>query len=165
MAAAHREPDFVLAPSPGRSTAWPWIVEDVYEEHLFHGPDFQVLRSLDRLGPEGGSATLCGTHEIGWEDGPWLCNPAALDGGLQLTLLWALHHKGRKSLPTSIGQFIPYAMPSPATPLHCELRVRESTRHEVVADLFFRDAEDRPVAELRELAMTLLQPSKDKVTA
>jgi hypothetical protein len=164
MATAHREPD-TADPPPGGGAAWPWSVEEVYENYLFHGPDFQVLRSLEILSSQGGSVTLWGTPDVDWGKGPWLTNPAALDGGMQLALLWALHHKGRKSLPTSVGAFIPYSMTCPTAPLRCELRVRASARHEVVGDLLFRDREDRPVAELRQLSMTLLQPSKDKVVA
>jgi NAD(P)-dependent dehydrogenase (short-subunit alcohol dehydrogenase family) len=165
MAAAHREPDPVLAPPRGRGEAWPWTVAEAYAGPLFHGPAFQVLRSLERLTPQGGSAILGNTEDVCWGDGPWLTDPAALDGGLQLTLLWALHHTGHKSLPTRVGAFIPYRAAAPAGPLHCELRVRESTRHYVVANLLFLDRERRPVAEMRDVSMTLLQPSKDKVVA
>jgi malonyl CoA-acyl carrier protein transacylase len=154
----------VERPAPLREgSAWPWSVEEAYESHLFHGPDFQVLRSLDLLSPRGGTATVWGTGDVDWGHGPWLTNPAALDGGMQLVLLWALHHKHRQSLPTHVGAFVPYQLPPPAGPLHCELRVRESSRHEVVADVLFHDREGRPVAELRQLAMTLLEMSKERV--
>ncbi len=169
-------------PASGKEmSSWPWSVEEAYEEGLFHGPDFQVLRSLDGLAEQGGTATLCGTDAVGWEGGPWLTNPAALDGGMQLTLLWALHHKGAKSLPSHVGTFIPYQSPVPneaseasaplilasrsEAPLQCQLHIRESGRHQVVADLLFSDSQGRPVAALQGLAMTLLHPSKDKVLA
>jgi hypothetical protein len=154
-----------LAPSPleeGRD--WPWTVAEAYAEHLFHGPDFQVLRALRRLSRQGGEAMLWGTEAMGWAGGPWLTNPAALDGGLHLALLWALQHSGRKSLPTRIGAFIPYRLPLPTESVSCELRVRQMGRHELVGDLLVLDRQGRPVAELQELTMTLLA-NKEKVPA
>jgi hypothetical protein len=164
MATAQREPDLAGLPPLGHGGAWPWTIEEAYAEHLFHGPDFQVLRSLEHLGAHGGSAAL-ETGGLNWGPGPWLTNPAALDGGLQLTLLWGVHHKGRRSLPTSVGAFIPYRVPVPPGPLHCELRMQPAGRHEVVAHLLFLDAAGRPVAEMRDMCATLLQSTKNKVVA
>jgi acyl transferase domain-containing protein/NAD(P)-dependent dehydrogenase (short-subunit alcohol dehydrogenase family) len=152
------------APLTGLAT-WPWSAEEVYGDGLFHGPDFQVLHALEGLAEQGGSALVRGTDALDWPGGPWQTDPAALDGGLQLTLLWALQHTGRKSLPSRLGTFIPYQAPDPGSRLRCELRIRESSRHEVVADLLFLEEEGRPVAALHELTMTLLHPSTDKVLA
>jgi hypothetical protein len=134
-----------------------------YEDGLlFHGPHFQVLEALDDLSGEEGSADLRGTDEVDWGDGPWLTDPAALDGGLQLALLWGLRHKNRESLPTHFEAFVPLGVPG-ARARRCDLRVRQSGRHEVVADLLFCEADGRPVAELRGVTMTLLHGSKHLV--
>ena len=88
-----------FSPRPARSS---------YDNgHLFHGPHFQVLQTLDDWTGDEGGADLRGTDEVGWGEGPWLTDPAALDGGLQLALLWGLHHKNRKSLPTRFEAFVP----------------------------------------------------------
>jgi NAD(P)-dependent dehydrogenase (short-subunit alcohol dehydrogenase family) len=165
MATGQREPDAAGRGPLERGRDWPWTAAEAYDGPLFHGPDFQVLRSLEDLSAHGGSATLWGTEDVSWGAGPWWTNPAALDGGLQLILLWALHHKGRKSLPTHVGTFIPYREQPSTAPLRCELHVKESTRHEVVAHLLFLEPNGRPAAELRDVSMTLLQPAKDKVVA
>jgi malonyl CoA-acyl carrier protein transacylase len=134
-----------------------------YEDGLlFHGPHFQVLEALDDLSGVEGSADLRGTDEVDWGKGPWLTDPAALDGGLQLALLWGLRHKNRKSLPTHFEAFVPLGVPG-ARARRCDLRVRQSGRHEVVADLLFCEADGRPVAELRGVTMTLLHGSKHVV--
>jgi hypothetical protein len=153
-------------PVNGNGRAWPWSVRQVYDEgHLFHGPHFQVLRSLSSLSEHGGSAELTGTAEAGWGPGPWLTDPAALDGGMQLALLWALRHRQRNSLPTRLEALVLHGEPATGL-LHCDLKVRQAGRHEVLADLVFREAAGgRPVAELRGLTMTLLQPSKVEVSA
>jgi acyl transferase domain-containing protein/acyl carrier protein/NADP-dependent 3-hydroxy acid dehydrogenase YdfG len=153
-------------PLNGRGKAWPWSVRQAYDtSRLFHGPSFQVLRSLLSFSEHGGCAELTGTAEAGWGPGPWLTNPAALDGGGQLALLWALHHRQAKSLPTRLEAFLYHGEPQTGL-LHCDLQVRQAGRHEVLADLVFRDAAGaRPVAELRGLTMTLLEPRMAEVCA
>jgi NADP-dependent 3-hydroxy acid dehydrogenase YdfG/acyl carrier protein len=147
----------------GKGSDWPWSVRDAYEGgRLFHGPDFQVLRSLGGLSDHGGCAELTGTADAGWGPGPWLTNPAALDGGMQLALLWALHQTSRKSLPTRLEAFVVHGEPANG-PLRCDLIVRQAGRHEVVSDLLFREAGGRPAVELRGLTMTLLSSSNPKV--
>jgi hypothetical protein len=153
-------------PSNGWGSAWPWSARKAYDEgRLFHGPHFQVLRSLLSLSEHGGSAELTGTGQAGWGPGPWLTDPAALDGGMQLVLLWALHHRQRKSLPTRLEALVLHGRPATGL-LRCDLQVRQARRHEVLADLVLREAAGgRPVAELRGLTMTLLQSGKEEVHA
>jgi NAD(P)-dependent dehydrogenase (short-subunit alcohol dehydrogenase family) len=150
----------------GDGGAWPWSAQHAYDSgHLFHGPHFQVLHSLRGLSDHGGRADLAGTAEAGWGQGPWLADPAALDGGMQLALLWAFYHKQRKSLPTRLEAFVPYGEPRTSR-LECDLRVRQAGRYDIVADLLFREAYGgRPVAELRGLTMTLQEPSQREVVA
>jgi NAD(P)-dependent dehydrogenase (short-subunit alcohol dehydrogenase family) len=155
------------APAPpvaGEGGNWPWSAREAYGQgHLFHGPQFQVLHSLSGLSERGGSAELIGTVEARWGPGPWLTNPAALDGGMQLGLLWTLNHTQRKTLPTRLEAFIPHCEPA-AGPLRCQLSVRHVGRHDVVVDLLFREAGGgRPVAELCGLTGTFREPSKHEV--
>jgi hypothetical protein len=70
---------------------------------LFHGEDFRVVRDV-QLGTDGLSALLVGTHEKAWLPDTWQTDPALLDGGLQLALLWTEHALGRASLPTGLGR-------------------------------------------------------------
>src|SRR5690606_2983479 len=69
---------------------------------LFRGEDFRVVRDL-QVGTDGLSASLVGTHEKAWLPDVWQTDPALLDGGLQLALLWTEHTLGRASLPTGLG--------------------------------------------------------------
>ena len=45
----------------------------------------------------------------------------------------------------------------------CDLQVRHSGRHEIVADLLFSEADGSPVAELRGVTMTLFLNGNHKV--
>jgi hypothetical protein len=155
-----------VGPLNGRGSAWPWSVRQAYDEgRLFHGPHFQVLRSLQSLSEHGGSAELTGTEQAGWGPGPWVTDPAALDGAMQLVLLWGLHHRHRKSLPTRLEALVLHGGPATGL-LHCDLQVRQAGRHEVLSDLVLREAAGgRPVAELRGLTATLLQSGTGEVHA
>jgi NAD(P)-dependent dehydrogenase (short-subunit alcohol dehydrogenase family) len=145
------------------SSVLPRPARSAYEDGLlFHGPHFQVLRTLDDLSGKEVGADLHGTDEVGWGAGPWLTDPATLDGGLQLAILWALHNTNRKSLPTRFEAFVPLGA-SGARARRCDLQVRQSGRHETVADLLFSEADGRPVAELRGVTMTLFLNGNHKV--
>ena len=139
---------------PSRPTGLePPAFSRVYGEMLFHGPEFQVIRSLESLSPEGGAALLGGTEEAGWPGGPWITDPAALDGGLQLAILWGIRVLGKRTLPTHVGCFVPHR-PGPARGrLRCSLRPREIGGYRTVSDLAFADEDGSLVAELREVEM------------
>jgi hypothetical protein len=51
-----------------------------YGEELFHGPQFQVIRSVEGVSREGAVALLDGAHACGWR-GSWVTDAAVLDGG------------------------------------------------------------------------------------
>jgi acyl transferase domain-containing protein/NADP-dependent 3-hydroxy acid dehydrogenase YdfG len=148
---------------PPACQPWPWTADAIYGPCLFHGPAFQVLRALECCGEWGGTAALCGAADCQlsrvWpvRSGSWVTDPAAIDGGLQLALLWALQHTGRKSLPTAFGDFILHVPGPCATPLHCRLTVRDLANHHAVFDLCWVAERGEVVCEMRELTMTLMR--------
>lgn len=78
--------------------------DDVYDSPaLFHGPRFRALHTVHGLGPDGAAAEVVGAEELGWADDAWHVDPGALDGALQLALLWAERALGRACLPMSVG--------------------------------------------------------------
>jgi hypothetical protein len=151
------------ARAPGRASglsgleAWG---EGVYGDVLFHGPDFQVIRELEGVSAEGMSATLEGTAARGWGDGAtagsWRTDVAAMDGGLQMALLWTRRVLGGASLPTGFSAFFPYQEGAAAGALRCVLRRRDATGSKAVVDLLMVDAEGAPVAEFRGVETHLL---------
>ncbi|MFJ6213256.1 SDR family NAD(P)-dependent oxidoreductase [Streptomyces sp. NPDC092296] len=70
----------------------------------FHGPRFQAVRSLTAVGPAGATGELVGLRELGWPGGHWRGDPAALDGALQLALLWGLRTLGGATLPMAVEE-------------------------------------------------------------
>jgi hypothetical protein len=141
---------------PGELETAPWSAAEVYGGLLFHGPDFQVIRSLEGMAAEGCQAVLAGTQELGWNGGPWSTDAAALDGGLQLAILWGIHRTGKHSLPTSVGTFVRHRRELSAGPIRCALRGRSVGDHRTVSDLTFAADDGSLVAELRGVEMHML---------
>lgn len=150
------EPAQVLEGEP-----WPYAASDIYGPHLFHEEGFQVIRTLDAVSPEGGGALLDGTRAMGWPGGGWQTDPAALDGGLQLAILWGEQMLGKSSLPTRVGAFHRYRDGLLPSPLHCALRGRVVGGSRTVSDITFSTAEGDVVAELRGVGLHAL-PARDR---
>ncbi|MGW4129430.1 SDR family NAD(P)-dependent oxidoreductase [Amycolatopsis japonica] len=69
---------------------------------LFHGPAFRLLGEPIRISQ---SSAVAGVREMtGWPPEDWHTDPAAVDAGLQLALLWAAEACDSVSLPVRIGQ-------------------------------------------------------------
>jgi hypothetical protein len=104
---------------------------DLYDGRtLFHGPRFRAVRSLDGIGAQGAEGVVVGLRELGWIGDHWCLDPAALDGALQLTLLWARHVLGDACLPMAIARCRVGRGGPIAEDVRCVVRsgaVREST--------------------------------------
>jgi hypothetical protein len=114
---------------------------------LFHGPELQVIRSVDGVGKEGLSASLDGVSGKSWRE-PWSTDVAAMDGGLQMALLWSKHVLGGKSLPTRVGQLKLYGSGPSTGPIQAVLQGREVSGSKTVSDIVFTSESGEVVAEL-----------------
>ena len=52
----------------------------------------------------GAQATVAGSRALGWEGSSRQIDPAAVDGGLQLAVLWARQAGAGSTLPMAIGE-------------------------------------------------------------
>jgi hypothetical protein len=112
-----------------------------------------VIRSLDGVSAAGAAATVAGVDEQGWPGAPWITDPAALDGGLQLACAWGVHRTGQHFLPTRIAR-VRWIGSAPASgPLRCELTSRMVGRDKMVSALAFTTVDGRLVAVLDGLEM------------
>jgi hypothetical protein len=133
-----------------------WGDRAVYDGRvLFHGPDFQMIRSIDGVSKSGIAAALSGVLEAGWPQS-WCTDPRALDGGLQLALLWSHHVLGRASLPTGIGEVRTFTDRPSVGPLHCTVTGRDASGQRTVSDVVFRNGQGEVVAELEGVEVHLL---------
>ncbi len=131
-------------------------VGPVYGDVLFHGQTFQVIKELDGISPDGISGQLKGVEEAGWAEEPWATDVAAMDGGLQLALLWAKEVLGGPSLPTSIERLTTWTDRPVTGQVRCVLKGRTHAGSKAVSDLIFLDDEGRTVAELAGVETHLL---------
>ena len=135
-----------------------------YAGRLFHGPAFQVIRGLEALDADGASARLAGVATQAWGGGPWQTEAAALDGALQLAILWGREKTGSATLPTGIERIRFHADGPAALDLECRLSGRSASALRTLSDAILVDANGRPFAELRGIEMHAVA-EKDDATA
>jgi hypothetical protein len=143
---------------PATLSLEPWSGEIYDGDVLFHGSDFQVIRELQGIADDGIAATLNGTTKAGWTGEPWHTDPAALDGGLQLALLWSRHALGGAALPMSVGSLKTYTDGPPDGPFTATLKGEVKGRDRAVSDIVFTDQDGTVVAELTGVE-TILRPN------
>ncbi len=155
-----------LAPSPSDDTPDPkpkkWAGAVYGNGVLFHGSLFQVIEDIVGISDEGAVATLRGVNTAGWPSEPWAVDVAALDGGLQLALLFTKHALGGPSLPTSIDSIHTFGETPSSSQIRCVAVPRTVKKSSAVTDIFFVDADGRRLAELKGVRTHLLPPKGDE---
>ena len=136
----------------------PWSLDlsKIYNDLLFHGPDFHVIKSLEGVSEEGSVATLTGTRQMGWPGDLWKTDVAAIDGGLQLARLWGIHIIGKKSLPTSIGAYYSFHEGLVEGPINCELYGHNVRNERTISDISFYSEGGDLVAKMCDVEMHVL---------
>ena len=124
-----------------------WENRKVYGDVLFHGPELQVIEQIDGISDEGISGTLRGVRQAGWEGG-WQTDPAALDGGLQLAVLWDREQLDGAFLPTGIKAAVTYTDGPAEGPFRCVVKGRTVGKDRSVTDILFTDEAGAPIYEL-----------------
>jgi acyl transferase domain-containing protein len=120
-----------------------------YSELLFHRGSFELIESVDGISDAGIGATLRGVSRAGWQDEGWQLDVAALDGGLQLAVLFGQRMLGGPSLPTAIGELRCYGNASVEGPIQAIAQGQRLGEHAVSTDIVFSDSSGRRLAELR----------------
>lgn len=121
---------------------------------LFHGPAFQAIEEVEALSAEGASATVGGVQALGWPGRVWNTDPAAIDAGLQLALLWAAERSQRPRqaqdafLPMSVAEVrvVPHGPVGPGA--RCVVLAGESDALSATCDVALLAANGSPLAEL-----------------
>ncbi len=131
-----------------------WGGAPIYGDVLFHADAFQVIRGLDGVGPAGISGTLAGVRTAGWAWDRWTTDVAAIDGALQLALLWARRELGGAVLPMGVRELRIDGSP-PDGPVRCVAHCVSQGRSAARADLSLCDADGRRFATLRGVELVL----------
>jgi NAD(P)-dependent dehydrogenase (short-subunit alcohol dehydrogenase family)/acyl carrier protein len=136
--------------------SWKWDVSDIYKNMLFHGPEFQVIKSLKGVSCDAATAVIEGIEKMSWPNGFWKYDIAALDGGLQLARLWGIHNANLKSLPTKIGAFYAYRNGPISGPIDCVLNGKSIKNKRTLSDISFFDKKGRLAAKFCDVEMHML---------
>lgn len=118
---------------------------EIYDgETLFHGSALRTLTHIRRIGPGGAVGSVVGVAAMEWPEEPWRIDPAALDGAIQLAVVWAKTQIGCATLPMSVrtGRFFdqgPYGQRHPrARPPHalnCDVQAVRVAGESAVCDV------------------------------
>ncbi|MEW6277794.1 MAG: SDR family NAD(P)-dependent oxidoreductase, partial [Candidatus Eremiobacterota bacterium] len=139
--------------------SFPAAPEEIYSRLLFHGPHFHAIGGLEGISGKGLVASLSAAPRPShWMAEPprseWVSDPLALDGVLQLGILWCREELGKPSLPSRIGSYRQFQTRFPRDGVRAELRVQRHGPNQLVADVTLLDAQDRPVAAFTGLEWT-----------
>lgn len=126
---------------------------------LFHGPRFQAIESLRGVSGAGAAATVLGARALGWPGAAWSTDPAAVDGGLQLAVLWANRVLGGASLPMSVSGFRVHRAGLLDGPAQCLVRGRTVRRDVAECDVAL--VVDRAV-HVELLGVSLVRPALEQ---
>ena len=96
---------------------------------------------------------------MGWpgaDDEGWQTDPALLDGGLQLALLWTEKALGGHSLPTGVESLTIHSRGLPHGATKVMLQAREANGDKGVCDVTFTSDDGELIAELRGVTTHVL---------
>jgi len=140
---------------------WPMSIDDAYADYLFHGPRFAAIENLDGFGSAGGTGSLKGLHYLGWPASDWAIDPAIVDGGLQLGLLWASALGRSLMLPQRIGRVV-LNRPFPENAVvRCRFAARPINDKRVDNDVAFETMDGARVAALEGVEFYAAGPTAD----
>jgi hypothetical protein len=124
-----------------------WTGGPLYADLLFHRGQFELIETLNGISDNGIAAQVRGVHAAEWPGESWQLDVAALDGGLQMAVLYGQRMLGGPNLPTSIGELRSYAPPTTG-PIKVAAYQRKSGSSATSTDILFADASGRRLAEL-----------------
>ncbi len=142
------------------TTGKPIDPSEAYRQYLFHGPRFQLIRSIDRLGEEGIDAEVVPSRPSQWikkngngaalESSNWLFDPGLVDAALQTVLVWSRVQHDTTPLPSSFGAMTRFDRDIPQEPMRLRCRIRPGateTRIGFDAQFIDRDGKLRMLLE------------------
>ncbi|MFH9690055.1 SDR family NAD(P)-dependent oxidoreductase [Streptomyces sp. NPDC017413] len=127
-------------------------------EVLFHGPRFQALRTVRGLSEHGAEATVAGLRALGWADEHGPLDPAAVDGALQLALLWGEKVIGAATLPMAVAECRVHRRGPVDGTVRCVVRGRKAHETGARCDAALIDADGSVLVELIGVEL-VLRPS------
>ena len=124
-----------------------WSGAPLYQDLLFHRDRFELIDAVNGISDAGIAARVRGVADAQWPGEAWQLDAAALDGGLQLAVLYGQRMLGGPNLPMAIEQLRTHAAPGPG-PVHATAHARRVANGVATTDIYVDDAHGQRVAEL-----------------
>ena len=150
----HYRASVVMSQLPA-APAWAWdepgeltAPERVYDgATLFHGPRFQAIRAA-RISATGAAGDVVGARALGWSGSDWRVDPAAVDGGLQLAVLWAQRAGAGRTLPMAVRECRVYQTGGIPDAVRCIVLAGHAGDSGAECDVALLDADGKARVEL-----------------
>jgi len=126
-----------------------WDGEPLYQDLLFHRGSFELIENLEGISDHGVGATLRGVENAGWKAEPWQLDVAALDGGLQMAVLFGQRMLGGPNLPTAVDEIRIFGNAPSTGLIRAAAYGRKVGNNAVTTDILFTDSQGRRLTELR----------------
>ncbi|NEC66015.1 type I polyketide synthase [Streptomyces sp. SID9727] len=115
---------------------------------LFHGPRFHALRAVRGVSEDGADAVVAGVRGLDWAGAHWALDAAAVDGALQLALLWAEVALGAETLPMAVAECRVHRRGPVDGDVRCVVRGRKAHATGARCDAALIDADGSVLLEL-----------------
>ena len=122
------------------------LLEDFYQDHLFHGPTLRAILGVGQIGARHVIGEVrCGNGSLAGESLDWL----ALDGAMQLCAYWARCRRDRAALPSGFDAlYVRAPLPWPA-PLRCVAKLADASENSFTGDIDLLSRDGTPVLQIR----------------
>jgi acyl transferase domain-containing protein/NAD(P)H-dependent flavin oxidoreductase YrpB (nitropropane dioxygenase family)/NAD(P)-dependent dehydrogenase (short-subunit alcohol dehydrogenase family) len=131
-------------------------VETAYNEWLFHGPCFQVIKKIAGLSQQGSVSDVETSTPAGWlstvmvDDG-WVFDPAMTDAAAQMALLWGRTFNDQSALPARFGKVMKFQEKLPEKLRMCFARKESEQPNTIVSDVYFVDEKNNVALLIEDL--------------
>jgi hypothetical protein len=125
-----------------------WQGASPYPELLFHRGQFELIEQMQGISDEGVAARVHGVLAADWPKQDWQLDVAALDGGMQLAVLYGQRMLGAANLPTSIASLRCYAPQTHMGAITASAYRRAVSSNATTTDIYFVDEHGQRLAEL-----------------
>ena len=115
---------------------------------LFHGPRLRAIRAVPEVGPGGAAGIVASARTLGWPRWSWPLDPAAVDGALQLAVLWAAGAGAGRTLPMAIRECRLHRPGAAEAEFHCVVRAGPVTDSGAACDVALAGSDGAAWVEL-----------------
>ena len=128
-------------------------LDEIYAKHLFHGPAFQGLETIEGCSEQGivataRSAPLPREWIRAAPRSRWIADPLSIDCAFQMMILWSIERVGSPCLPTQAARYRQFQAEFPADGVRIQVRVTQHDSHGATADIDWISADGELVARM-----------------